>query len=803
LTPKHPAPGSIWEDEPQQKLTALRARLHASAQALRTPRDWAALLRTTALMPEQDFANTLLVSAQVPGAVMVRDYAQWAKAGRQVRRGEEGIETFAVPSHPDPRRPQDDREPGDDQPPPTWRDATGTAYVWDVSQTTGPPTTVPADPKPPGAAPAGLWDALCWLARRQGFAVEQEHGAPADGTVFWTARRIRVLPTLSSQEAVWALAHQLSHVLLHDQPGGHPPGTTTTGCTGLRKAEADSVAYVTCARYGITPVGELAYPEGWAGRDPRAQPTAAVLSAGHRITTAAGGIIRHTDRILRGDDPAPPVPATVPRPATAARPRPALLRADDPPDTAIARPTGTGPPAEPAVTKVTRRLLQFAQDFYCEQLAGSWAPAYLETRGISAAVAAEWHIGHAPAGWTELIDHLRRLPRVKDDDEETNVAGTGRPPRTGYSDEEIEATGLAKRSSRGNLIDVFRDRVVLPVHDPHGKVAGFIGRLHPESPDEPRYLNSPESASFKKGSLLFGLHQGRQALARGAVPVLVEGPFDAIAVSRADPGRHVGLAPCGTALTVRQAELISQAADLPRTGILACYDADTAGRKAAARAYGILRPHTPKLETARLNAKDPAKIFEQDGPQALRTILREDRDPLSAVLIDARIAEWDRYLDHIEGRYRAMHSTASLVAELLPEQAAAQVRRITGGRKLVMADNLARPVDNPELPRIAQILPAETAYQVTRTAWTLHFDVTEVLAAVANAVTDGANSPKGHAPRRDDRELARPATGPQAPRLAGTSFPVGVLPLPATAVRAASATGPRPQPGASRRSTRR
>ncbi|MGH3406887.1 MAG: ArdC-like ssDNA-binding domain-containing protein, partial [Streptosporangiaceae bacterium] len=135
---------------------------------------------------------------------MVRDYEQWAKAGRQIRRGEKGIETFAVPSRPAPRRPQEDREPGGNPPPPTWRDATRTAYVWDVSQTTGPSATVPAGPPPPGVAPAGLWDALCWLARRQGFAVEQEHGAPADGTVLWTARRIRVPPPLSEPEAVWA-----------------------------------------------------------------------------------------------------------------------------------------------------------------------------------------------------------------------------------------------------------------------------------------------------------------------------------------------------------------------------------------------------------------------------------------------------------------------------------------------------------------------------------------------------------------------------------------------------------------------
>ena len=793
MTPPHPAvPRPAQEDDPQQKLTALRTRLHAGAQALRTPGDWAALLRTTALMPEQDFANTLLVSAQVPGAAMVRDYERWAKAGRQVRRGEKGIETFAVPSRPDPRRPHDDREPGDDRPPPTWRDATRTAYVWDVSQTTGPPATVPAGPLPPGPAPAGLWDALCWIARRQGFAVEQEHGAPADGTVLWTARRIRVLPALSAQEAVWALAHQLGHVLLHDQPGGHPPGTTTTGCTGLRKAEADSVAYVTCARYGITPAGQLAYPENWAGRDPRAQPTATVLSAGHRITTAAGDVIRHTDRILRGDDPAPAVPAPAARPATAARPRAAPPGADATPGRPASRPSA-GPPTDPHPR--TRRILTDTRDFYADQLVGSWVPEYLASRGISAVVASEWHIGYAPwtaltdpnapDAWTALTDHLRGL---------------------GYGDDEIEAAGVAKPSRRGTLIDRFRDRVMLPVDDEHDRIAGFIGRVHPDrdSDDVARYLNSPESAVFHKGSLLFGLSQGRAALAGGAVPAVVEGPFDALAVTLADPARHVGLAACGTALTEQHAELLSRAADLPRTGVLACFDADNAGRKAAVRAYGLLRPHTPKLQAALLNAKDPAAIFAQDGPAALRRVLREHREPLSARLIDARIGQFEKHLDHTEGIYRAMHSTAALIAELLPGPAAQRISQITGGRNLVLVDDLANPVQVPELPRVAAALPAETACQVVRAAVKLGFDATEVMAEVANAATRDARSPKDrqHA-RHDTRERARPAPGPEPARLAGASFP---LPLPAPPDIADPAVTSRvshPQASAPRRSARR
>ena len=314
---------------------------------------------------------------------------------------------------------------------------------------------------------------------------------------------------------------------------------------------------------------------------------------------------------------------------------------------------------------------------------------------------------------------------------------------------------------------------MLPVHDAAGMLAGFTGRARPDAgPDTPKYLNSPASALYKKGSLLFGLHHARPALAQGATPVLVEGPFDAIAVTLADPGRHAGLAPCGTALTSQQAALISQAADLDRTGILVAFDADTAGRKAAVRAYGLLRPHTPKLQAARLNAKDPAEILQHHGPDALRSMLRGSRQPLSAQLIDASIEEWGRRLDDTDGPLMAMRSTASLIASLLPDDTASQIRGITAGRELQTTDDLLRPVDNPEIPQIARTLPAETSYQIVRTAGKLGFDCTDVLAEVANAITRNTRS-AGHQSRGLHYDQVRSPIAPQpsAARLASTSFP--------------------------------
>jgi len=747
-SPAAPGQAGEREEDRQRKLAGLRARLHEEAQALRTPGDWARCLHVAARLPGESFANILLISSQQPGATLVRGYRAWHAMGRQVSRNEKGIEIFSAARRP-PEREHRDQEPDGHRP--SWRDADRVAYVWDVSQTSGQAVPASNGTPQPGEAPPGLWDALCWLARREGFAVEREHGCPDDGATMWTARRIRVRPGLSGQAAAWALAHQLGHVLLHNV-AGYPPGTTTSGCAGVRRAEADSVAFIVCARHGITAGHALAYPAAWAGSDPRAQPGAVILATGERITTAAAHITRHLDRILRGKDPGPAAAArqdtTPSRSAADSQPEAAASRTD----ARNTQPAAAGQLPEPSES--TRRVLADAGSFYAGQLTGSWAPAYLHARGLSDAAARDWGIGYAPAGWTALTDHLRGL---------------------GHDDDAIQAAGLARRSSRGTLIDHFRDRVVLPLHDEHGALAGFIGRAHPDTgPDVPKYLNSPETAAYRKGELLFGLRQARPCLAQGATPVIVEGPFDAMAVTIADPGHHAGLAPCGTALTSRQATVLSRAADLPRTGILVAFDPDAAGRKAAIRAHGILLPLTGKLQSVLLASKDPAEVLQQDGPEALRTILREQVQPLSALVIDTSIEAWGRRLRDLDGPLLAMRSTAALIAGLLPLQA---------------VDDLLRLAASPELTQIARRLPADTAYQIMRTADRLSFEASDVLAEVVNAATQAARPPKaGRRDLRNNMDRGHPAAPAAPARLVGSSFPRPPLARQGAAAPAASAS---------------
>src|ERR1019366_9931404 len=287
---------------------------------------------------------------------------------------------------------------------------------------------------------------------------------------------------------------------------------------------------------------------------------------------------------------------------------------------------------------------------------------YLTTRGFGTEIMTQWRIGYAPAGWTALTDHLRSL---------------------GHDDTAIQAAGLTRQSSRGTLIDHFRDRVMLAIRTEHGTIAGFIGRARPDAgPTVPKYLNSPERAAFIKGDLLFGLHEARCQLADGAIPVIVEGPFDAIAVTAADPAHYAGLAPSGTALTTRQAAALSRVADLRQTGILVALDGDRAGRDAAIKAHGVLLTVTRTASAVVLpDGRDPAELFQTDGPAAL-SIALQGTEPLARVVIDAHIDRWAPQLDHVEGQLNAMRSAASFIASQLPAVVAEQILQITGGRHL-------------------------------------------------------------------------------------------------------------------------
>lgn len=515
------------------------------------------------------------------------------------------------------------------QPPPvSWL---GSGADWAAWLRRAAPVHALAMRRPDGQDLAGAWNVLVHLARRQGFAVHRADTLARDGFTTWPDRRIRVPADAGPAEAVTALAHQLAHVLLHGRIARLDPSGSVR-CQGTRKVEADSVAYLVTTHLGIgAPAITFPQVSSWAGTDQRAQPGRIIQAVSHRVVAAAALVNRYLDAELgTGHAAQAPVPADG------------------------AEISQSSPLAADRHDLV--RVHQAAAQFFRTQLPGSWVPGYLSARGFRTSVQQHWQIGYAPAGWDTLTRHLRGA---------------------GYPDQLIEAAGLAHRSRRGTLIDTFRDRAVLPIHAADGTLMAFIGRAPNDAgAGVPRYLNSPHTALYDKGSVLFGVWEARDALGKGARPVIVEGPFDAIAVTTAGRGRYAGLAPCGTALTSGHLACLDNAANLMSSGVLVALDADQAGRRAAARAYQLLTPFSGQIAAVSFPAgQDPAQIVQSRGPDGLARLLSQTQ-PLTDLVIDAEVVRWERWLEHAEGQIRALRATAPLIAAMPPADVARQVARL-------------------------------------------------------------------------------------------------------------------------------
>lgn len=281
------------------------------------------------------------------------------------------------------------------------------------------------------------------------------------------------------------------------------------------------------------------------------------------------------------------------------------------------RPTPEPPAEAGPVTAERDRLVdvnRLAHDYYRSQLTGSWSGRYLAERcGQDLAEDDRFQVGHAPYGWTGLVNHLHRL---------------------GVPEDDMVGAGLALRTRQGHVVDRFRDRLILPIWDQHQTLIGFVARRRPDLDEPhgaPKYLNTPTTALFTKGDQLYGSHLLPPAGGRSAtnpdsghegkpMPVLVEGPLDAIAVTLAGRGRYVGLATLGTALTQPQAALVAGYAVDP---VLAL-DGDPAGQAAATRNFWQLTQQGLDPLLAALPPRlDPADVLTQLGPAGLYRLLDE------------------------------------------------------------------------------------------------------------------------------------------------------------------------------------
>nr|MBA3554694.1 DNA primase [Gemmatimonadales bacterium] len=281
------------------------------------------------------------------------------------------------------------------------------------------------------------------------------------------------------------------------------------------------------------------------------------------------------------------------------------------------RPGRTGPdPLEPLFGAVAA-----AHDWFTRQLLESpeakAARQYLEGRDVPLETAAIHGLGFAPSD-RSFLTAMREL---------------------GVKDQVLLEAGLTVARDDGSIHPRFRGRLLFPIHDLRGRVAGFGGRLL--GPGEPKYLNSPESAIFHKGRQLYNLHQAKGAIRKEETVILVEGYFDVFRLLLAGVD-HV-VAPLGTALTADQAALLKRYA--PSATLL--YDSDQAGLRATFRAGDELLRHAIRVRVATLPpGEDPDTLVRSGGARALEAVLGDAVDLLERKIQLLERRGWFEGVEH-------------------------------------------------------------------------------------------------------------------------------------------------------------
>lgn len=228
-----------------------------------------------------------------------------------------------------------------------------------------------------------------------------------------------------------------------------------------------------------------------------------------------------------------------------------------------------------------------------EGSAGDACRRYLKKRDVDADMARSYGIGCAPDSWDFLTRFLERK---------------------GISLAEAEKAGLVRRKERGGYYDGFRNRLLFPIRDLHGRVIGFGGRVLDDS--LPKYLNSPESPIYRKSEVLFGLDMAKQAVRETGEVFIVEGYFDHLALHRA--GVKNVVATCGTALTEAHLKLLRRFA----AKAFLLFDADNAGKKATFRAMEIfLQEGFPARVVQMPAGEDPDTYLERFGIDAFEALV--------------------------------------------------------------------------------------------------------------------------------------------------------------------------------------
>jgi len=318
--------------------------------------------------------------------------------------------------------------------------------------------------------------------------------------------------------------------------------------------------------------------------------------------------------------------------------------------------------AEIDTSKELFRLNFETQRFFQDNL--KKAPAlvsdYLKTRGILPEAVEYFGLGYALDDWRALLQYLKAK---------------------GFSEKVIEKSGLCRRNSRGELYDLFRNRLIFPVFVSKKNIAGFGARALPSTDSEsgPKYLNSPESVVYQKNKILFGLAPNLAHIRQEKETLLVEGYLDVIGLWQV--GVKHAVATCGTASSLEHLKRISRSA----RRLIVLFDGDKAGRAAAAKVF----PHSLNIDL------DTFAVFLPEG---------EDPDTLAT-------KHGEGTLEYI--RSLPKHSLLSCyIMHLLQQRGVGAVSELGAATKASLASELAAVIRQVESSIARSELIKEASFEL-------------------------------------------------------------------------------------------
>ncbi|WP_369270869.1 DNA primase [Streptomyces sp. R11] len=286
---------------------------------------------------------------------------------------------------------------------------------------------------------------------------------------------------------------------------------------------------------------------------------------------------------------------------------------------------------------------KIAAEWYAEQLASSpeadTGRIFLAERGFDQAAAVHFGVGYSPQGW----DHLTRYLRGK-----------------GFTDKELLLSGLSQEGRRGP-IDRFRGRLMWPIRDIGGDVVGFGARKLYEADNGPKYLNTPDTAIYKKSNVLYGIDLAKKDIAKSSRAVVVEGYTDVMACHLA--GVTTAIATCGTAFGGDHIKILRRLLmDNGSARVIFTFDGDAAGQKAALRAFEDDQKFAAETYIAIApDGMDPCELRLAKGDDAVAD-LAEPRTPLFEFALRQIVLRYD--LDTPAGRAAALDEAAPIVARI-------------------------------------------------------------------------------------------------------------------------------------------